>query len=381
MKIAILRNTFLPPSETFIYNQIKSFKNLDVRVLAREVINRDFFDFENLEITSVVDPDDFQLKQKISKFFYTLTRYSSKFDNYIKRQKNIQLIHAHFGVDGVYALPLSKRYNIPLVTTFHGMDITRLPKFTLYPISWFNYYLYINQLKKHGQLFIAVSKYIKKRLIDEGFPAEKIKVHYIGIDVENIPLKSVRNDEEITILTVGRLTEKKGTIYLIKAFEKLYKKNKNISLVVIGDGPLKEQLQRYAKKLDCNAKIIFKGQVTNQIVIQEMLKAHIFCLPSITASDGDQEGLGMVLLEAAATGLPVVASNSGGIPDAVIHRETGFLVREKAVDQLAEKIQFLIEDKDLREKMGFNGRKNVEDNFNLRLQSQKLEEIYKELVN
>ncbi len=350
-----------------------------MKVITREIANAEYFNFDNLSILSLTDSKKLLCAQSFKKILFTLTRKSKALEDSIV-SNNIHLIHAHFGVDAVYALKLAKKNNVPLITTFHGYDITRLPKFTLFPLSWMIYNIYFEKLKKEGDVFIAVSNYIKEKLEKAGFPKEKIVLHHIGIDVDKIPYKKVRNNREVTILAVGRLTEKKGTIYLLKAFEELYQKHKNIKLILVGDGPLKEKLMQFTDDLKSKSKIVFKGALKHIEVINEMLNADIFCFPSITAGDGDQEGLGMVQLEAAATGLPVVASDSGGIKDGIIHNQTGYLVREKDVKQLTEGIGILIENKKLREELGSHGRENMEKNFNINTQSKMLEQIYKETV-
>ncbi|WP_186763849.1 glycosyltransferase [Planomicrobium sp. CPCC 101079] len=377
MNIGIYRNTFLPPSETFIYDQLINLENSKVKVITRELKYENYFDFRNLDIITLIEKEESPLIKKFKKLMFTLSTSSKKMEKSVK-ENDIELIHAHFGVDSIYALKLAKNNNIPLITTFHGYDITRLPKFTFFPISYMIYYFYINQLKLKGDLFIAVSNHIKTRLENAGFPKEKILIHHIGINVNEIPFKEERHNKEITFLAVGRLTEKKGTIYLIRAFEKLYYTQKNIKLIIIGDGPLKEDLVNFTDNLKSKAKIEFRGLLKHSDVIKEMLNADIFCFPSVTATDGDQEGLGMVQLEAAATGMPVIAFDSGGIKDGIIDGVTGFLIDEKDVNTFSEKMNILTTNKKLREEMGRKGRNNIEENFDIKKQTRILEKIYEE---
>ena len=130
------------------------------------------------------------------------------------------LIHAHFGIDGVYALPLAEQLGIPLVTTFHGFDATLSTAALLSSPAWMNYPLFRHQMARQGQLFLCVSSYIRERVLGMGFPAERTHVHYTGVDCTAIQPREPE-EETGTILHVARLVEMKGTQYLLHAFAAL----------------------------------------------------------------------------------------------------------------------------------------------------------------
>ncbi len=370
--IAHLVNTFLRKSEWFIYEQITAIKNFQVEVLAREYINREVFPYDKVNCLFEFP----SLKGYYSLLKYTLFCDVSYFSEVINR-KNIRFIHAHFGPNGVWGLKLKRKHKLPLIVTFYGHDITRLPKFVLYPPAWFHYFIKFEDLKKEGDLFLAVSNFIAKKLIEKGFPKEKVRTLYLGIKIEKYEI--IKTKEKI-ILTVARLVEKKGIEYLIRAMVKIKEKIPDAVLYICGDGPLKNYLLELTKELKLEKNIIFLGWQKREDIFKLMQKATVFVLPSITAKSGDAEGLPTVILEAMLHQLPVVGTLHSGIPEAVVDNETGFLVPEKDVDQLAEKITVLLQDLSLAEKMGYRGRQVLEEKFDLSKQIEKLENIYKEFL-
>ncbi|MDO7786850.1 glycosyltransferase [Desulforamulus aquiferis] len=328
---------------------------------------------EGAKVISLVGAGSYQIYKNV------VFRNAKYFERLIKPLKPA-LIHAHFGVEGVYALELAKSLNTPLVTTFHGFDatITNKALLTSGKPSWVNYLIHRRKLAKEGQMFVCVSNYIRDRVLEMGFPEERTITHYIGIDTETIkPIKEITHVK--IILHVARLVEKKGTEYLIKAFSKISTAKKNYQLVIIGEGPLRDELQSLACSLRINDRINFLGVQNHSEVIKWMGRASLFCLPSIVASSGDSEGLGMVFLEAAAMAVPAVATYHGGIPEVVKDGETGYLVKEKDINSLAECLRNLLENDGLCDRMGQAARKLVEREFNIRNQTAMLEELYKEL--
>jgi len=309
-----------------------------------------------------------------------MTRDPGLYLKLLTKQKP-KLIHAHFGVEGLYALPLAHKLDIPLVTTFHGFDAT-----TSVPAlirsrspSWINYALFRQQLAKHGNLFICVSDYIRQKVIQLGFPEEKIRVHYMGIDTQTIKPRDP-SLETRTLLHVARLVEKKGTEYLIRAFSEVARKDSEVQLIIIGDGPLKLRLIQLRDSLGLTDRIQFLGAQPHAAVLEMMQKAAALVLPSVTAESGDAEGLGMVLLEAAATGVPVIGTLHGGIPEAIVDELTGYLVPERDINALAERINALLKNDMQRILMGKQARALMEERFDIRKQTVLLEEIYRELL-
>lgn len=292
------------------------------------------------------------------------------------RHLNIDLVHAHFAPDGLYALQTAHAIGVPLVTTLHGFDVTTRPMEFIRSgrPALVRYALANRSLKNRGNLFICVSRFIQEKAISAGFPQDKLRVHYIGVDVRAFSLAD--HSGRPVILHVARLVEKKGTRYLIEAFARIASAHPEASLLIIGDGPLQDSLRALSAELGVEGRVVFRGVQSHAEVRRAMQQASMLVLPSVTAVDGDSEGLGMVLLEAAATGLPVIGTQHGGIPEAVDDGRTGYLVPERSSDALAEAIDALLSNEGLRRSLGLAGRAMVAQRFDLRRQAHELEAHY-----
>jgi|SRR5215469_12918736 len=290
------------------------------------------------------------------------------------------LIHAHFGIEGVYALPLAKRLGIPLVTTFHGFDATLASWALLGSPAWAQYPLLRRTLAREGDLFICASSFIRERLLAMGFPEARTHALYIGVDCRAIRPRDP-SEEVPAILHVARLVEVKGTGYLLRAFATVARRYDNVQLVIIGDGPLQRSLRSLAASLGLQDRVRFLGALSHADVLAWMRKAAMLVLPGISTATGRVEGLGLVLLEAAATGVPAIGSRVGGIPEGVIDGHTGYLVPERDPDALARRIGELLADPARRHRMGAEGRTLVERRFDIDLQTAKLESLYDSLVS
>jgi colanic acid/amylovoran biosynthesis glycosyltransferase len=290
------------------------------------------------------------------------------------------LIHAHFGIEGVYALPLAQRLGIPLVTTFHGFDATLSTAALLTSPAWANYPLFRHRLARQGDLFVCASSFIRDRVLAMGFPEARTRIHYIGVDARTIQPRDPA-EETPTILHVARLVDVKGTQYLIRAFEKLAERFPDVRLAIVGDGPRKTRLEALAQALGIGQRVRFLGALPHAQVLAWMRKAAMLVLPSVRTSTGRVEGLGMVLLEAAATGVPAVGSRIGGIPEGIIDGQTGFLAPERDADALAARMGDLLSDRDLRLRMGMEARALVALRFDVVRQTEMLEGLYDEVLS
>ncbi len=289
------------------------------------------------------------------------------------------LIHAHFGVEGVYALPLAQRLGIPLVTTFHGFDATLATAALLSNPAWVHYALFRGRLARRGDLFLCASGFIRERLLGMGFPPERTRVHYIGVDCDAITPRDAAEEAPV-ILHVGRLEAVKGTEYLIRAFAAVAAAHQAARLVIIGDGKLRGKLQALAVACGVAARVDFLGAMPHADVLGWMRRAAMLVLPSVRTATGRVEGLGMVMLEAAATGVPGIGSRLGGIPEGIADGETGFLVPERDPVALAARIGALLADPALRWRMGQAARRRVTQQFDLPRQTAELETLYDSLV-
>ena len=166
----------------------------------------------------------------------------------------------------------------------------------------------------------------------------------------------------------------------MRAFARIAVKHPSVWLIQVGRGELTAELQKLTKQLGIDNRVRFLGAQPHETVLQLMQQAEIFALPSQIAKSGECEGLPIVILEASACGVPVVSTYHSGIPEAVIDGETGFLVSEKDEKSLAEKLDILLSDRALGKKMGQQGRELINERFDIRKQTAKLEAIYDSLT-
>lgn len=321
--------------------------------------------------------EDIATQRRFSRrLWQVLTRDPRPYMDLLGGQRPL-LLHAHFGVEGVYALPLARKLGVPLITTFHGFDATTSTNALLRSgsPSWINYACFRRQLAQEGDLFLCVSEYIRQRVIELGFPEKRTHVHYIGIDTQALQPRRAEEENPV-VLHVARLVEKKGTEYLIRAFAHVAAQIPEVELVIVGEGPLRAPLETLAKSLRIEERIRFLGAKPHADVLSLIRKAAMLVLPSVTARSGDTEGLGMVLLEAAAQGVPIIGTRHGGIPEAVDDTKTGYLVPERDSNLLAERMHVLLKNSTLRHDMGREARRMCETRFNIQDQSKKLESYY-----
>ena len=288
------------------------------------------------------------------------------------------VIHAHFGIEGTYALPLAEKLGVPLVTTFHGFDATLSTAGFFASPAWAWYPLLRARLARRGNLFLCASHFIRERLLAQGFPEGRTRVHYIGVDCAEITPRAAAEEEDI-ILHVARLVEVKGTEYLIRAFAHLAPQFPRMRLVIIGDGPLRGRLEQMAREIGVADSVEFKGALPHAEVLAWMRRAALLALPSVRTGSGRVEGLGMVTLEAAATGVPAVGSGLGGIRETILDGETGFLVPERDCEALAARMRCLLADADLRHRMGEAARARAAREFDIERQTALLEGLYDEV--
>lgn len=375
--VAIFVEPLLPPSMTFIRAQASALRTFVPLYVSPHRC------FPSLELPAercVVlcenpkAPRSWNLFKQIP---LKLFGYAPLFFRRVERYRPA-LLHAHFGVTALTALPLARRLQVPMVVTFHGYDATVTDSFLA--ASRYRSRVYLKHRKRlQGATiqFIAVSKFIRQQLLLQGFPEEKILVHYIGVDT-NFFRSTGEPRREPSVLFVATLTEKKACSHLLRAMGEVQNVMPNIELVVIGDGPLRKNLEQMAKNTVRNYR--FLGTQPPEVVRDWMNRATVFCVPSIRAASGDGEGFGMVFAEAQAMGLPVASYATGGVPEAVENGQTGLLAAERDWQSLAKNILALLQDKNLWQQMSAAGPPRIRSLFDLAAQTRKLEDIYRRVL-
>ncbi len=285
------------------------------------------------------------------------------------------VVQCHFGPSGIFAQTLRDVDALrgPMTTMFHGYDIS----------------MYIRQhgpgVYKHlfarGDFFTCPSEFVRKRLIAAGCPAEKVESFKLGTDLKRFSFKERTLDSSgaIRLVTVARLTEKKGLEYSIRAVAKLSQRFANLEYNIIGDGDLRPELTQLIETLGVGSTVHLLGWKMQEEVQVLLDQSHIFVLASVESRNGDIEGLPMVLQEAQAMGLPVVCTRHSGLPEGILDGKSGFLVPERDVDGLADRLADVISRPKVWPEMGRQGRAFVEQEYDLNKRNDALVELYRQL--
>lgn len=286
------------------------------------------------------------------------------------------VIHCHFGPNGNKGA-LIKKYLFPesiLATTFHGYDLT-------VEVNSDNCHHPYSQLFELCDLFLPISERWQRRLIELGCPAQKIKVHHMGVDIGRFAPDTDKNsDKDVEVISIARLSEKKGLQYGIRALKRVKDNYPNLHYSIIGDGPLRQTLEALIAELGLSDNVSLLGWKDQEEVVQLLAQSDILLAPSVTSVNGDQEGIPVVLMEAMAMKVPVISTWHSGIPELVKDKVSGLLVSERDTDAIAQSLILLANSQKMRTEMGFNGRKFIEENFNVRNLNYELTELFERLV-
>ena len=403
-RIVFMVNAFPTPSETFILNQITALlrRGHSIQIFARHPgtnvpVHSGVHEYSLLDKTTYLPtvPENYLIRAlkivslTVGKGSRNLLHIPALL-NFLrwKRQalslkllyaalpfldsKSFDIVHAHFGQNGLASIALRRAglFSSPVITSFHGYDVTRIP---IELGSGF-----YEPLFSQGDAFTANSSFTLSKMTQLGCPPERSVILPVAVDPERFPYRdrSGRSQSKCRMLTVARLTEVKGLRYGIEAVAKLVKRGVSIQYDIVGEGELTEALLQHVADLGIEANVTLHGWKTQNEILPFYEDADIFVLPSVSTPGGEQEGQGSVLQEAQATGLPVVATRSGGISEGILEGESGFLVPEADPEALASQISTLVVSPELRRRMGDCGRGFIERSFSLERLTDKLESIY-----
>lgn len=292
------------------------------------------------------------------------------------RRAPYDLIHCHFGPNGQLACLLKDlgATRAPIVTQFHGYDVSSF-------IRQNGKQVYRDLFDK-GDLFLCVSDRIRARIVDLGCEPTRAVVHRVGVDVDELRFHRTPIDVggPLRVLTVGRLEEKKGIEYGIRAVNGLRSRYPRLKYTIIGDGSLRQSLTDLVRQLGAEAQVELVGWMLSDQVRAQMARADVLLVPSVTASNGDEEGVPTVLMEALAAGLPVVASSHAGIPELVLHGESGLLAQERSSEGLAQQLEYLFTHPEHAAAMSERGRQMVELRHDAERLNDELLALYQGLV-
>ncbi|BAZ46575.1 glycosyl transferase, group 1 family protein [Chondrocystis sp. NIES-4102] len=291
------------------------------------------------------------------------------------KQPPYDVIVCHYGRNGLKAILLKDLglTQAKITVFFHGYDLG----------SYLNLYsqnIYKN-LFIEADLLQPISQHWQKKIISLGCPKNKIIVHHMGVDCQKFPyLIPQEKDNEIRLISIARLVSKKGLKYSIQAVAQLIPRYPNLEYQIIGDGILKSELQQLIQQLNVVKNIKLLGWKQQPEIATLLAQADIILAPSVTSETGDCEGIPVSLMEAMARGLPVISTYHSGIPELIQDGISGYLLPEKDIDNLAIKIEQLLINPQLRQKMGQAGRKKIETEYNIQLLNDRLVAILQQML-
>ena len=365
---------YLPITEGWIHGQIVNHALYHPVVYASQTMNLDLFPTERIRRLQRIN------KNRVLSRLSLLSSFL-----WFARADRPRLIHAHFGPSGHAILPVKRLINTPMITSFYGYDLSKLvgerPE-------WKRKY---KALFSYGDLFLVEGNHMKRTLADLGCAENKIVVQRLGVDLTRIPFvpRVKRPDEPIKVLAAASFREKKGLVYAVEAFGKLRnsRPSMEMQMTIIGDSSGSPEEEREKKdilgmveKYKMWNHVTMMGYQPVSVFVEQLCRHHIFLSPSVHALDGDTEGgIPVAIIEASASGMPVVSTTHCDIPEAILQGTSGFLVPERDPDALAEKLALLATKPELWPHMGTSGREHIETHYDIRKQARALEAIYDSL--
>jgi glycosyltransferase involved in cell wall biosynthesis len=376
-RVVILREDLLPLSQTFVKEQTLALRRWEAVLAGLRFVPG--LDLRGLRCELISGWLPGRLSKKL---LHALREVDSAPPGMRRQLRGLDpaLVHVHFATDLVTLWPLVKGLQVPILVTLHGYDINIYKEF--WQQSGYVGRRYPQRLLAISRdprvRFIAVSSGIRARAIEYGIAPEKTRVKYIGVDVARFaPAEPPVSQRRRRILFVGRMVEKKGAALLIEAFARVRGSVQGAELIMIGDGPDLPAAKRLAQEL--NVPVSFRGSQPTEAVRAMLNEVRVFCLPSVTATNGDAEGLGIVILEAQACGVPVVTS-ARGADEGVLDGITGFVFPEKDVAALSARLCILLEDDERALAMSRAAREFILQRFDINNCTRALEDLYDEFA-
>ena len=362
-RVAMFREDFLPYSQTFVFEELRLLERYRADVFAWRRLNADLFPHEPVYVGGVK---------------FLLTGRSSAFHAQF-RSRSYDLVHAHFGTSAMYALPYSTRYHLPLVVTFHGVDVTVLDSWArLLPHRW-PYAWLAPRVLGRMTTGLCVSNEIRDRLLALNAPPDRLVVHRLGIDL-GLFTKGPRDPARVEVIDDRQARGEEGV------------RIRPASVCPCGRARTahvpddrrrrarRARLERLAQALGVAERVTFTGVLSSRDVGGRLQRSDVLLAPSVTAIDGNREGSPVVVKEASASEVVPVGTHHGGIPETIDDNETGFVVSERDVEALADRLGRLVRDPALRARMGEAARHKMEREFDNRARVKALEDRYDEAV-
>ncbi len=373
--VASYCTTFLKPEMQHIYRQVTGLQRYSTFVMTRERMCEEQFPFSDLELIPRAR------KNFIKRFYLKYIRklppvyYRGELQVLIKllKRRPADVMHAYFGHTGVHLLPFIQEWDKPCVVSFHGMDIQLRPQQEGYDAQ-------MQELLQTVPLVLARSRSLMDGLERLGCPKEKLRLNRTGIPLAQFPFQQrpMPVDGSWRFVQACRLIAKKGLGTAIRAFAQFHELHPKAKFCIAGEGPMKGELEKLIGELGLGEAVELRGFLSQEDLAALYARSHIFLHPSEMPPDQNQEGVPNSMLEAMATGLPVLATTHGGIPEAVTHERTGLLVPERDIEALFQAMLQITAETDVLYILGEAASRAVREEFEQGKQIEKLESYYDE---
>lgn len=369
--------TFLKPEMLHIYRQITSLRRVAPFVIAEKREEAGRFPFEPVAVVGKPATHfarRFWFREVRDAPWQISPAQVRKLTRILTKAK-AELLHVYFGHIAVHLLPLIRAWGKPTVVSFHGADVmVDLDKPAFRNAT--------QEMLDTVQLVLVRSESLGRALLNLGCPAGKIRLQQTGIPVDEIPFRDREwpAGGEWKFVQACRLIEKKGLRASLRAFAQFAGHHPAATFTIAGEGPLRNELGRLSAELGVADKVFFPGFVSQNQLRELFYHSHIFLHPSEVGADGNQEGVPNSMLEAMASGLPVFATEHGGIPDAIENGRSGILVRERDAEGLALALLERTANPEGLAAIARNGAETVRRKFQQSAQTRILEDYYFEAM-
>lgn len=371
---------YLAPTETFVHNQITGLRRYRPVVVAHH--RRPETETELRDGLIACDALS-RPRSLVARGSYRVARVAlppamDLLSRYL-REQDARLLHFHYLTDARFLLGLTKRTGLPAIASAYGWDVT------LFPRTHMGLGLrYLRPVFDALERVLVMSEDMRDDLVALGFPSAKVEIHYHGSPTARFrhPQRSYEKDGPLTVLCAGRLEPIKGQQFALAALRRLEGRGRmEFRLVFVGDGSTRRELERTVARLGWADRVTFTGHVphASAALVKHFREADVFVHPSLTTR-GVKEGIPGTIVEAMASGLPVIATHHGGIPSVIESGQHGLLVGEHDVDRLASAFETLFADAAYRERIGRAAADRAGRELDLSVRSAALERIYDRLV-
>ena len=375
--VASYCSSFLKPEMLHIYRQVKALRGVETFVITKAVQNAELFPFHDIEIipqryTNLFQHGWLKFVKREPPIVY---RGEYQVLSSMLERRGADLMHIYFGHTGVHLLPFIEQWDKPCVVSFHGADVAIKNDIPDYPVK-------LRRLFDLVPLVLARSQSLANRLLRFGCPPEKLRINRTGIPLDEFPFvdRQPPPNGRWKVMQACRLIPKKGVATSLRAFAIFKRDNPHAEFFIAGKGPLQRELEMLAAGLGILKDVHFVGFLPERKLMELYASSHMFLHPSETPPDENQEGIPNSVLEAMATGLVVAATRHGGIPEAIQHGRTGWLVPEEDHISLARTMQEITSSPQILSEMGLRARQTVAQQFQQQTQIRLLESFYEEAI-